>query len=138
MPRSPPRHEDHEVCEACPAHCPRQGGHWPDAIFCEVPPKTFDKLWVAVRLSGGPLRNSQVDRSSPLRSRPEDLRAVLGSDLHRVLAACVHLLKHVRDIFNKTVDTPGSSVQTRRFEKQRNNRVQTRASMTHMLDLFAE
>ena len=48
-----------------------------------------------------------------------------------MLAACVHLLKHVREIFNKTVDTPGSSVVN---EKQRNNRVQTRAIMTQMLD----
>ena len=100
---------------------------------CETPPKHFDKLWVAVRLSGGPLRNREVDRSSPLRSRPEDLPEVLGDDLGAVLAACVQLVEDVRDIFNEEVNKPGSSVVN---AVQKKNKMQTRAFMTVMLDLL--
>ena len=72
-------------------------------------------------IEGGPLRNERVDRSSPLRSRPEFLPEVLGPDLDQVLAACVNLVEEVRRVFNR-VEEPGSSVvnetQTRTGRRQ--------------------
>ena len=94
----------------------------PDSVRCPFPPTKFEKLWIAVKLLKGPVKNQQVDAYCWLRSHPDLLPQVLGPDMDRVLRACRLMVKDARKAFDEAGD--------------RRNRTETNTFMTQIDDLL--